>query len=149
MTTPLFPTGPDAAHTGANTPTEDFSATPWAGGTSSAESSAESSAATTGATLSENPTVPYPESRVPPREPDFFAPNTDLPIAATAATHRLRPRFGTILWGILLLALAAYMVVFTLLPAPPDPTLWLLGGVIAVGLGLVVAGIAAAARRAD
>ncbi|SDN45065.1 hypothetical protein SAMN05216368_105265 [Cryobacterium flavum] len=148
MTTPLSPTSPNADHTGANTPTEDFSATPLVGGESGADYSAESGTATTGATLSDNPTIPYPESSRAPRENDFFAPNTDLPTAATA-TPRLRPRFGTILWGILLLAFATYMVVFTLLPAPPDPTLWLLGGVIAVGLGLVVAGIAAAARRAD
>ncbi len=79
----------------------------------------------------------------------FFAPNTDAPPSPTASAPRLRPRFGTILWGILLLTFATYMVVFTLVPVPPDPTLWLLGGVIAVGLGLVVAGIAAAARRAD
>jgi len=77
----------------------------------------------------------------------FFAPKADATPPASAA--RLRPRFGPILWGILLLAFAIYMVVFTLLPVPPDPTLWLLGGVIAVGLGLIVAGIAAAARRVD
>ena len=82
----------------------------------------------------------------------FFAPNQAPPATGSelaASVSRLRPRFGTILWGILLLTLATYMVVLTLLPVPPDPTLWLLGGVIAVGLGLVVAGIAAAARRAD
>ncbi|MDJ0338593.1 hypothetical protein [Cryobacterium sp. PH31-O1] len=134
MTTPQNNTGADA-------PTEDFSA------------SRQTSDVT--ANLSTHPTVPYPESTLPPREtietPNFFAPNTDAPTVGPAlpAAPRLRPRFGTILWGILLLALATYMVVFTLLPVPPDPTLWLLGGVIAVGLGLVVAGIAAAARRAD
>ncbi|MDJ0350903.1 hypothetical protein [Cryobacterium sp. PH29-G1] len=76
-------------------------------------------------------------------------PLADGSTPATTAVRRLRPRLGTILWGILLLAFAAYMVIVTLLPVPPDPTLWLLGGVIVVGLGLVVAGIAAAARRAD
>jgi hypothetical protein len=40
------------------------------------------------------------------------------------------------------------MVARTVLPVPPDPTFWLLGGVILVGLLLVVAGIAAASRRA-
>ena len=139
MTTPLFPASPDHDRPGANAPTEDFSV-----------NAADDASAT--ANLSDDPTVPYPKSGFPPREhdatPSFFAPNTDMPTTA-AATPRLRPRFGTIFWGILLLAFATYMVVFTLLPAPPDPTLWLLGGVIAVGLGLVVAGIAAAARRAD
>ena len=80
---------------------------------------------------------------------NFFPPNTETPAEPPVSAARLRPRFGTILWGVLLLTFAAYMVVFTLLPVPPDPTLWLLGGVIAVGLGLVVAGIAAAARRAE
>jgi hypothetical protein len=41
------------------------------------------------------------------------------------------------------------MVIFTLVPVPPDPTLWLLGGVIAVGLALVIAGVITAARRAS
>jgi hypothetical protein len=52
------------------------------------------------------------------------------------------------LWGVVLLAFAVYVVVVQLVPTPPDPTLWLLGGIIAIGLTLVVAGIAAAARRA-
>ncbi|TFD66385.1 hypothetical protein [Cryobacterium ruanii] len=135
MTTPQNPTSP-----GTDAPTEDFSASRPNGDAAATEN------------LSVHPTVPYPKSIFPHREtdttPSFFAPNTDWPTAAAPAA-RLRPRFGTILWGILLLAFAIYMVVFTLLPVPPDPTLWLLGGVIAVGLGLVVAGIAAAARRAD
>jgi hypothetical protein len=33
-------------------------------------------------------------------------------------------------------------------PGETDPALWLLGGVILMGLVLIVAGIAAAARRA-
>ena len=136
MTTPQSNTGGDA-------PTEDFSARRQTSDTTATEN------------FSAPPTVPDPQSGLPPREtvetPNFFAPNADTPTVDSAlpAAPRLRPRFGTILWGILLLAFATYMVVFTLLPVPPDPTLWLLGGVIAVGLGLVVAGIAAAARRAD
>ncbi|SEM70355.1 hypothetical protein E3O25_15425 [Cryobacterium sp. TMT1-3] len=141
MTTPQNTTGSDA-------PTEDFSA--------SRRGSDATPTKNVSAPASANPTLPYPESAFLAEEHDvtknFFAPNTDKPTTAeitAAAPPRLRPRFGTILWGILLLAFATYMVVFTLLPVPPDPTLWLLGGVIAVGLGLVVAGIAAAARRAD
>jgi len=61
---------------------------------------------------------------------------------------RLRPRFAPIVWGAILLAFAAYVVVAAVLPTPPDPTFWLLGGIITVGLTLVVAGVAAAARRA-
>jgi hypothetical protein len=57
--------------------------------------------------------------------------------------------FGTIFWGVVLLTFAAFMVVRTVLPVGPDPTLWLLGSVILIGLLLIVAGIAAASRRAD
>ncbi|MBG6213989.1 MAG: hypothetical protein LH475_01080 [Cryobacterium sp.] len=92
--------------------------------------------------------------------PDIVTPSPAYPLPAqpddglrgaqpAASAARLHPRFSTILWGVLLLAFATCVVVFSLVPIRPDPTLWLLGGVIAVGLGLVVAGIAAAARRSD
>ncbi|WP_104137848.1 MULTISPECIES: hypothetical protein [unclassified Cryobacterium] len=137
MTTPLSPANSGADH--SDTPTEVFAANPPAGDATVTEA---------------NPTAPNAAAASPAQEtdttPSFFSPNQAVPAGeATTSVPRLRPRFGTIFWGILLLAFATYMVVFTLLPVPPDPTLWLLGGVIAVGLGLVVAGIAAAARRAD
>jgi outer membrane biosynthesis protein TonB len=89
----------------------------------------------------------------PAEAPTTAAPTTSEPAAAATATAasavtRHRPLFGTIFWGVILLAFAAFMVVWTLQPGSPDPTLWLLGGVIVVGLLLVVAGIAAASRRA-
>ncbi|TFC58817.1 hypothetical protein E3O62_10015 [Cryobacterium sp. TMT2-15-1] len=59
-----------------------------------------------------------------------------------------RPLFGTIVWGVILLALAGYVLLGVLVPAPADPTLWLLGGVIVIGLLLIVVGIIAALRRA-
>ena len=148
MTTPLSPANPGADRSDA--PTEVFAARPL-----DAEAPTEVLPVRpldTDAPVTEaNPTAaaasPGPETDP---TPSFFSPNQAAPVGeATTSAPRLRPRFGTILWGILLLAFATYMVVFTLLPVPPDPTLWLLGGVIAVGLGLVVAGIAAAARRAD
>lgn len=143
MTTPLSSDSSGEArpaNAGADAPTEDFSANPLPAAAMPTE------------TVPTHPTEPYPQTAPLPENDsmaNFFTPNTEVPHAAPTAAARLRPRFGTIFWGILLLAFAAYMVVFTLLPAPPDPTLWLLGGVIAVGLGLVVAGIAAIARRAD
>ena len=80
---------------------------------------------------------------------DASAPTVTVPgTAPTASVAKLRPRFGTIFWGVLLFTAAAYTIVSMLVPAPLDPTLWLLGSVIAIGLGLVVAGVAAAARRA-
>jgi hypothetical protein len=72
-------------------------------------------------------------------------PASAAPISTAA---RRRPRFAPIFWGVVLLAFAVYVVVAQLVPTPPDPTFWLLGGIIAVGLTLVVTGIAAAARRA-
>ena len=137
MTTPLSPANPGADRSDA--PTEVFAASPPAIDATVTEANPTAA----------NATVASPAPETDPT-PSFFSPNQAAPAGeATPSAPRLRPRFGTILWGILLLAFATYMVVFTLLPVPPDPTLWLLGGVIAVGLGLVVAGIAAAARRAD
>ncbi|MFO7689890.1 MAG: hypothetical protein R6W83_04945 [Cryobacterium sp.] len=69
------------------------------------------------------------------------------PVRADAPV-RHRPRFGTIGWGALLLGLATFMVARTLAPAAIDPARWLLAAVVAVGLVLVVAGIAAAVRSA-
>jgi hypothetical protein len=69
--------------------------------------------------------------------------------ATASAFDRRGPRFGTIFWGVVLLVFAAFMAVWTLQPTNLDPTLWLLGSVIVLGLLLVVAGIAAAFRRAD
>ena len=76
---------------------------------------------------------------------------TDAAAAAFAPAsvpRRARPRFGTIFWGVVLLAFAAFMAVMTLLPQPADLTLWLLGGVIAIGVLLIIVGVIAASRRA-
>lgn len=67
---------------------------------------------------------------------------------AVGVARRSRPLFGTIFWGVVLLTFASFMVITTLFPVSLDPTLWLVGSVIVIGLLLVVAGIAAASRRA-
>jgi hypothetical protein len=95
---------------------------------------------------------PAPETSTPPS--DRFAGGATAyrpgpSFAAASARDRHGPRFGTIFWGAVLLAFAAFMAVWTLQPTNVDPTLWLLGSVIVLGLLLVVAGIAAAFRRAD
>jgi hypothetical protein len=96
--------------------------------------------------------IPDHDAVPPAPQPTPAAPAsvTDLQAAPAASVARrgYRPLFGTIFWGVLLLAFAAFMAVWTVLPTVPDPTLWLLGGVIAIGVALVVAGIAAASRRA-
>lgn len=61
---------------------------------------------------------------------------------------RRRPLFPTILWGALMLALAAFMAARELVPGGFDLVTWLLTAVVGIGLLLVVAGIAAASRRA-
>lgn len=68
---------------------------------------------------------------------------------AASASRRRRPRFSTIVWGIVLLVFAIYMALQSVVPGDLDPTFWLLGGVITLGLVLVVAGIVAATRRSD
>ncbi|GAB3618599.1 hypothetical protein GCM10027416_31560 [Okibacterium endophyticum] len=64
-----------------------------------------------------------------------------------AASGRHPARFGTILWGVLLLVFAGLMIAGRMLPFALDPVTWITGGLIAIGLVLVVAGIAAAMRR--
>jgi hypothetical protein len=71
---------------------------------------------------------------------------------ATSDTHgseRLRPRFGTIFWGVILLVFAAFMVTNAIVPFVLDPSTWIIAGLVAGGVVLVIAGIAAAVRRSD
>jgi hypothetical protein len=63
--------------------------------------------------------------------------------------ERLRPRFGTIFWGVILLVFAAFMVTNAIVPFVVDPSTWVIGALVAGGIVLVVAGIAAAVRRTD
>lgn len=106
---------------------------------------ASAAAPTPPAPTSSSPTSSQPTSSEPTDSEQLADVSTST---AASVTKRGRPLFGTIFWGLVLLAFAAFMVVWTLQPGSPDPTLWLLGGVIVVGLLLVVAGIAAASRRA-
>lgn len=83
------------------------------------------------------------------------APNSaDATATATSGSTAIRPArtsrplFGTIFWGVILLSFATFTALTRLFPVNLDPTLWLVGSVIVIGLLLVVAGIAAAARRA-
>lgn len=100
------------------------------------------------------PTGAYPDTSQQPTVPlntDAWAPTAQpAPSAPSSASapRRNRPRFATILWGVLLLVFAGFMVAVTVLPVAPDPILLLLGAVIAIGVALVAAGIAAASRRA-
>lgn len=77
----------------------------------------------------------------PPAEPVVAV--GDTPVSEA----RRRPRFGTIVWGAVLLAFAAFMLLSTAFPEAHNATVWLLGAVIGLGLILVVAGIVAASTR--
>ena len=76
-------------------------------------------------------------------------PDSTSPVEPAIAHDRLRPRFGTIFWGVILLVFAAFMVTNAIVPFVLDPTTWIIVGLVAGGVVLVVAGIAAALRRAD
>ncbi|PXA67299.1 hypothetical protein [Cryobacterium arcticum] len=86
---------------------------------------------------------------IPPQDP---TPPTQTPPAPAAAVPaplpKRRPLFATILWGALMLALAAFVAARELVPGGFDLVTWLLTAVVGIGLLLVVAGIAAASRRA-
>ncbi len=73
----------------------------------------------------------------------------DQPEVAAAGTPPApqRPRFGTIVWGAVLLGFAAFMLVSTVYPDQNNPTVWLLGTVTGLGVILVAAGVVAASRR--
>ncbi|WP_130177925.1 hypothetical protein [Cryobacterium sp. SO1] len=75
-------------------------------------------------------------------------PLESTPPAAADPLPRRRPLFATIFWGALMLALAAFMAARELVPGSFDLVTWLLTAIVGIGLLLVVAGIAAAARRA-
>ena len=72
-----------------------------------------------------------------------------VPEPLPAPSPRRRARFGTILWGVILLVFAAFMVTNALVPFALDAGTWLIGALVAAGVVLVVAGIAAAVRSTD
>ncbi|SDY55228.1 hypothetical protein [Herbiconiux ginsengi] len=88
------------------------------------------------------PTPPFPASGVTPT-PD------SAPIPPVDVTKRPHPaQFGTIVWGMLLLALCGFVALAQFGPGiDADRYLWAFVGVIAAGVALVVVGIAAAFRR--
>ena len=92
-----------------------------------------------------------PQTETEPTTTPFFPVSKPTDEAATAATvteRKRRPLFPTILWGAMMLALASFIAAVELVPGGFDVVTWLLTAVVGIGLLLVVAGIAAAARRA-
>lgn len=63
------------------------------------------------------------------------------------ARERRGPVFGTIFWGALLLVVVLLVGIHSVPAVAIDPTVLLIGAVVALGCLLVVAGVAAALRR--
>lgn len=116
---------------------------------------------TTGSDPGTEPTVPLtplappaPAESTEPATPAAPGPAAPGPAAsgnvASAAPQprKRRPLFPTILWGAMMLAAAAFFAARELIPGGFDLVTWLLTAVVGIGLLLVVAGIAAASRRA-
>jgi hypothetical protein len=83
--------------------------------------------------------------QAPPPAPEWTA----QAAGPSLEPERLRPRFGTIFWGVLLLVFAAFMVTNAIVPFVLDPSTWIIVTLVAGGVVLVIAGIAAAIRRTD
>ncbi len=62
---------------------------------------------------------------------------------------RLPSRFGTIVWGVIVLGFAVVVAAFALAPRLADPGLVATIGIVAGGLVLVGAGTAAALRKSE
>ncbi|MCU1444400.1 hypothetical protein [Cryobacterium sp.] len=98
----------------------------------------------TGAAPTE-PTIPSPSA--PAATGGRAAPAAEAAYADPLPRKR-RPLVATILWGAMMLAIAAFFAARELAPGGLDLVTWLLTAVVGIGLLLVVAGIAAASRRA-
>lgn len=68
--------------------------------------------------------------------------------AAALPPGEHRPLFGTVVWGLILLAVAAVFAVPILYGPIENPSLWIVWGVAALGFLLLAAGVAAVVRRA-
>jgi predicted lipid-binding transport protein (Tim44 family) len=91
------------------------------------------------------------QTETEPTTTQFFPvskPTDETATSAAATERKRRPLFPTILWGAMMLALASFIAAGELVPGGFDVVTWLLTAVVGIGLLLVVAGIAAAARRA-
>jgi hypothetical protein len=127
-TTPIDPTQPAS-------PTEPASETESAGPTESTERITLTKAASADQTAPSEPV----------REPETVV-ATAAPVSQ--ALGKRRPLFATIFWGALMLAVAAFFAARELVPGGLDLLTWLLAAAVGLGLLLVIAGIAAASRRA-
>jgi hypothetical protein len=100
------------------------------------------------------PTEESPEPKAPQTEPAAYAAaptnqSTGKGSENARIAHKRRPLFATMIWGAMMLALAAFFAGRELVPGGLDLVTWLLTAVVGIGLLLVVAGIAAASRRAE
>ncbi|MCS5717990.1 hypothetical protein N1027_07550 [Herbiconiux sp. CPCC 205763] len=95
------------------------------------------------------PTTAAPASTTSTAPPTATATPTAAPAPPADAAKRPRPaQFGTIVWGMLLLALCGFVALAQFGPGvDADRYLWAFIAVIAAGVALVAVGIVAAFRR--
>lgn len=110
----------------------------------SADATTDSAPSETGQTAPTESAATQPTTVEPTTAQTADGPRTD--VGPTDRGGRA-PRFGTILWGVLLLVFAGAMLVTNLTEVRVDPLGWVTGAIIATGAVLVIAGIAAAVRR--
>jgi hypothetical protein len=67
--------------------------------------------------------------------------------SAALPVRARRPLFSTVVWGMILLAVAATFAVPILYDPIENPSLWIIWGIALLGFLLLAAGIAAAVRR--
>jgi hypothetical protein len=110
----------------------------------SADATMDSAPSETGQTAPTESAATRPTTVEPTTAQTADGPRTDVGPTDRGARA---PRFGTILWGVLLLVFAGAMLVTNLTEVRVDPLGWITGAIIATGAVLVIAGIAAAVRR--
>lgn len=100
-------------------------------------------------TTPENPAAEAGEpATTPPTTPpsdSFAAPVTT---AERPASSQLRPRTGTIVWGVLVLAFCAFTSFQTIAPNRVDGTTFVIAAMIGIGLLLLAVGTAVVVRSA-
>ena len=113
------------------------------------DAATESAPSATDQTAATESDATRPTTAQPATAPTAGEPRAGEPRADVGPTDRggRAPRFGTILWGVLLLVFAGAMLVTNLTEVRIDPLGWITGAIIATGAVLVIAGIAAAVRR--
>lgn len=99
---------------------------------------------TTASSGNGNPTEPVADSH--PTEP-IVGTNPTEPIRGTEAETKRRPRVGTIVWGLIVIALAVVLLLAEVATLSLNMGQVIIGLLIGAGVALVVGGVIAAGNR--